>query len=167
MKTRPHLAAALALALVLSLITALSHAAPKIHEFAPGSLQRVIDSHKGKPFVLVVWALECAYCPASLRTLSNAMRTRGDLEVVTLATDSLAEDDNDARIVEHLKAVGLTGEAWAFGAAPAQLLRHALDPKWHGETPRSYWFDAKGQRVAMSGAITDAVIAKMLPLSAP
>lgn len=43
-------------------------------------------------------------------------------------------------------------------------MRHALDPRWRGETPRSYWFDRKGIRAAAhSGLITPAVIDKLLP----
>jgi hypothetical protein len=33
--------------------------------------------------------------------------------------------------------------------------------RWRGEKPRSYWYDAQGQRIAYSGVITPAVIAKM------
>jgi hypothetical protein len=159
--TARRLFAAIALALAVS--TPLAQTAPGVNEFGVGSLQQIIDNHRGRPFVLVVWSLECTFCDASMRNLSATMRTRRDLDVVTLATVSLDDDDTRARIAAHLSAFGMTGEAWAFGAAPAPQLRHAIDPAWHGETPRSYWYDASGARVAYSGTITDEVIAKLRP----
>jgi hypothetical protein len=45
---------------------------------------------------------------------------------------------------------------------PPERLRYAIDRSWHGEKPRSYWFNARGERVAYSGVITAAVIDKYL-----
>ena len=64
---------------------------------------------------------------------------------------------------EKLQSLGMTANAWAFGASPSEQLRYAIDAKWHGEMPRSYWFNAKGESVAYSGLITPAMIAKLMP----
>lgn len=37
-----------------------------------------------------------------------------------------------------------TADALAFGSTPPEQLRYAIDADWHGEMPRSYWFNAAG-----------------------
>lgn len=136
-------------------------AAVTLEAFQPDSLERIVANQNGKPFVLIVWSLDCQYCQASMKTLAQEKRKRKDLNVVTLSTDSLADPQAVVLIRKKLLSVGMTNNAWAFGDAPAEQLRHAVDAKWHGELPRSYWFNARGERVAYSGVITGATIEKM------
>ena len=140
---------------------AVSPAAPVLQAFEPGSLERIVAQHKGKPFVLVLWSLDCEYCIASLKTLGEEQRKRKQLRVVTLSTDAASDPQLAPLMRQRLAAFGLRGPAWAYGDAPAEQLRYMIDPKWHGEKPRSYWFNARGERVAHSGVITAATIDKL------
>jgi thiol-disulfide isomerase/thioredoxin len=147
---------------LLALATALlSNAALAIDQFETDSLSDVIASQKGKPFVLIVWSLDCEYCQASLKTLREEKRKRKDFRIVTLATDSLDDPQAAALVQQRLAALGMNANAWAFGGAPAEQLRYAIDPKWHGEMPRSYWFNARGDKVAHSGVVTPELIARL------
>lgn len=146
---------------LLLLVLRAADAATPIQAFEPDSLARIVASQKGKPFVLVVWSLECEYCQASLNTLAQEKRMRKDLRVVTVSTDALEDEQAAALMRQRLASLDMTGRAWAFGSAPPEQLRYAIDPKWHGEMPRSYWFDAKGEKIAHSGVITPALIARM------
>jgi len=137
------------------------HAGTPIQPFNADGMTRIVASQKDKPFVLVVWSLECEYCQASLSALAREKRKRKELNVVTLATDDAGDPQAVALMKKKLAASGMTGNAWAFGDAPPEQLRYAIDPKWHGEMPRSYWFNARGERTAYSGTITPAVIARM------
>lgn len=153
-------------ALLFALCAALSvaaHADAAFQPFEPGSLDRIVEKQNGKPFILLVWSLECEYCQASLKTLSQEKRKRKDLHVITLSTDSLDDPQTVALMQQKLAAHGMTRNAWAFGPAPAEQLRYALDPKWRGELPRSYWFNARGERTAYSGALTPAIIDRLWP----
>ena len=47
-----------------------------------------------------------------------------------------------------------SAETWNFGDAGVDRLRHAIDPRWYGEMPRSYLYDASGRRIGISGALT-------------
>jgi thiol-disulfide isomerase/thioredoxin len=137
-------------------------AAQNIRAFEPSSLVRIKAERKGKPFVVMVWSLDCDYCEASFDSLARAKRKNG-LDVVTIATDR-AEDAQAASLVrKKLKASGLDSDTWAFGSAPAEQLRYAIDPKWRGEMPRSYWFNAHGEASAFSGMITADTVARFLP----
>lgn len=135
-----------------------SHAASALQSFEPDSLQRIVAQHKGKPFVLIVWSLDCEYCQASLKTL--AQKTDKKITIVTLATDSVSDPATAALVRKRLDKLEIKGQAWAFGDAPAEQLRYALDPGWHGEIPRSYWFRADGDRFAYSGILTSILIDK-------
>lgn len=129
--------------------------------FEPASLKTIAEQHKGKPFVLFVWSLDCDYCHASLDRLTQARRTGSTLAIVTLATDPLHDPHARAAMEKRLTELQLTRNAWAFGSASPEKLKYALDPKWYGEKPRSYWFNARGERIAYSGMLTPAVIEKL------
>jgi hypothetical protein len=109
----------------------------------------------------VVWSLDCEYCQASFKTLAQEKRKHTDLTVITLATDAAADAQTAGLITKKLAASGLAANAWAFGAAPSEQLRFAIDAGWHGEMPRSYWFNARGEKVAYSGVITPATVEKL------
>lgn len=49
-------------------------------------------------------------------------------------------------------------QTWAFGSAAPERLRHAIDHKWRGEMPRTYWFDRQGKMAAYSGMVTPEVV---------
>ncbi len=160
MKPKLKLMAAGAL---LTLFASLACAAQGMREFTTGSLQRIVSEQKGNPFVLVVWSLDCAFCQTSLDNLVAEQRRRKDLRIVTVSTDSFGDSQAMAASVKRLKALGLTNNAWAFGDESPEHLRFALDPRWYGEKPRSYWFNPKGEKTAYSGVITPALIDKFMP----
>ena len=121
-------------------------------------LEKHVASQKGKPFVLIVWSLDCEYCQISMKNMAEEKRKRKNFNIVTLSTDSAEDAEAVALMKKKLASVGMSRNAWAFGAAPPEELRYAIDPKWHGEKPRSYWFTANGESVAYSGMITAATI---------
>lgn len=159
----PH-SAARSLAAVLGLmLTVLQPAFAReeagIRRFTPESLREIEQAHRGEPFVMVLWSLDCVYCKASVRYLAG-QENRGKLKIVTVATDSIDDALSRAAIRGRLVQAKLRGEAWAYGDAPAEQIRYAIDPAWYGELPRSYWYDARGNRTAYSGVIDAAVLAR-------
>lgn len=139
----------------------MARADEQIRSFAPDSFQKIVTAHAGKPFVVLVWALDCEYCLPSFKALAEAQRQH-KLRVVTIATDR-ADDRQVTGLIRHkLATAGLDSEMWAFGLASSERLRYAIDPKWRGEMPRSYWFDARGHATAYSGIVTAKTVATML-----
>jgi hypothetical protein len=136
------------------------HAAGPVRPLEAGSFRQIVAAHEGKPFVVVVWALDCDYCGPSFQALAQAQRRR-KLPVVAIATDSAGDAEAVRYIDKKLATAGLDAERWAFGSAPAEQLRYAIDPKWRGEMPRSYWFDGRGGVKAHSGVITQQLIKEM------
>jgi thiol-disulfide isomerase/thioredoxin len=148
--------------LAAAAISGAALAAGPVQPFEPDSMQRIVAAEQGKPFVVVMWSLDCEFCRASLKTLSRARHQRKDLNIVTISTDQVDDPELAPMMRERLAKLGLDHDAWAFSDVPPERLRYAIDRTWHGEKPRSYWFNAKGERVAYSGVITPAVIDKFL-----
>jgi thiol-disulfide isomerase/thioredoxin len=135
-------------------------AAEPVHSFEPESFEQIVKANKGKPFVILVWSLDCNYCLPSFQALAKAKQKHG-LKVVTIATDR-ADDAEAAHLIrKKLEAGKLAEDSWAFGSAPPEQLRYTIDPKWRGELPRSYWFDARGNVIAHSGLIKPETVAKL------
>jgi hypothetical protein len=133
-------------------------ASPTIASFNSDGMTRVLASEAGHPFVLLVWSLDCTFCHTSMTNLAAA-KNRGDFDVVAVAIESADEPGNTAAITTTTSKLGERTAIWAFGDQPPERLRFQIDPKWHGELPRSYWYDAKGQRIAAhSGLITPSLI---------
>lgn len=139
-------------------VACMAAAAEPIKSFEPDSMQRILQAHEGKPFVLVIWSLDCEFCRASLDTLARAKQQRPDLDVVTVSTDSVDDPELGPMMRDRLVKAGMEQDAWAYGALPPERLRYAIDRKWHGEKPRSYWFNARGEKIAYSGVITQTII---------
>lgn len=163
-----NLCSARALCVVLCWIAAFSVSAktydaqtvPKA--FEPTSLKNIINAQQGQPFVLVLWSLDCEYCQTSLRNLADKKRRTKKLKIVTISTDMFADEQSLSLMQDRLKQLNLTENAWAFGSAPPEQLRYSIDPLWHGEMPRSYWFDAKGKARAVSGVLLPKQIDQLL-----
>ncbi|WP_354684714.1 hypothetical protein [Cupriavidus necator] len=129
-------------------------AAPdRVAVFESASAAQLAASQKGKPFVLLVWSLDCVYCKRNFDAIGKLRARHPELRFVTLATDS---PDALPQVQQRLRRASLTRNAWVFGHEPQERLRYAVDPDWMGEMPRTYFYRADGQRQAVSGVISDA-----------
>jgi hypothetical protein len=133
--------------------------------FVSGSYQSILTARKGHPFLLILWSLECPSCLSELGTLAAARKRHPGLDLVIVSTDP----ETDAAKVEHcLSEAGLTDvEYWIFADAAAERLRFEIDPRWYGELPRAYFFDAAHRRHGVSGSISAAQLDVFATASAP
>jgi hypothetical protein len=148
MNLKRSIAAALSMLLLTGAVLAQS-----ARPFEPDSLEQIVARHQGKPFLLLVWSMDCEFCQASLDTLAKARAANPSLDIVTVSTDPASDRVLSAQIHARLSSLALADERWSFGSASSERLRFAIDPRWHGEKPRSYWYDANGLRKAYSGLI--------------
>lgn len=139
------------------IVTLLPHAAQAraqpLRPFEPASLEQIVASHKGKPFLLLVWSMDCGFCQVSLDVIARARVADPRLQVVTVSTDPVADTVLNEQIRTRLGAIGMLDNAWSYGPQSPERLRFVLDPQWRGEKPRSYWYDASGKRSAYSGTV--------------
>jgi len=127
-------------------------AAESVRPFTLGSLERVLGAREGKPFILVLWSLECQYCPTELKMLSELKRSYPKLDVVLIATDPVSDAP---QLISRTKSYGMDRvEQWAFAEDMPERLRFEIDRRWYGEVPRTYFYDQKHQREAKTGLIS-------------
>lgn len=140
--------------IVLLLLASVAVAENPVRPFVAGSLAHIEKEQAGKPFVLVLWSLTCAYCPKELKMLADLQKTNPALRVVLVATDTPAES---AQIAKKLDDYGLSAAPrWVFADDMPERLRFEIDRRWYGEVPRTYFYDATHQREARAGLVSRA-----------
>jgi thiol-disulfide isomerase/thioredoxin len=128
-----------------------ANAAESVRPFTQGSLARVLEVRQGRPFILMLWSLECQYCPAELKMLSELKRDNPRLDVVLIATDTVS-DMPQLKARAQSYGVGEI-EQWVFAEDMPERLRMEIDGRWYGEVPRTYFYDRKHQREVKTGLV--------------
>jgi len=125
--------------------------------FYHNSLKKIESSYLGQAFLLSVWSQECAPCIKELTILAELKAEYPDLNLVLISTDSI---DNASINDSLLAKLGHsdTVNSWAYASEQAEKLRYSIDSNWYGEMPRSYFYDAKGERLATSGLLSEALL---------
>jgi thiol-disulfide isomerase/thioredoxin len=140
------------------LLLSLPAIAGDLRPFDRGSRAAIEQAHAGKPFVLAFWSVDCAYCPEEMRHLGALVRQRPDIKLVLVSTDGTEMNPAAAaKLAEYLPDG--QGERWIFAGDDPDRLYFAIDRKWHGELPRTYFYDGAGGVRAMSGQVDAAWLA--------
>ena len=96
--------------------------------------------------------------------LSKIHKDNPELKIIMLATDDESATDQIEQILKKNSVWDL--ENWIFAGDNIQKLRFQIDPKWYGEIPRTYFFNAEHEREGVSGVLTqkdyDALIQRMM-----
>lgn len=141
----------LCLALFLMSVLIFPAAAHEPKPFVVGSIKEITAARQGKPFILGMWSLTCTHCRGELALLSGLLEKHPDLDLVLVSTDTPEEGD---AISTTLGQYGLGGaQAWVFADPFVERLRFEIDPKWYGELPRTYFYDAAGIARGVSGVL--------------
>lgn len=144
----------LLLAMLAALVLAAPAGAGEPAAFTTDSLAKIKAKYAGRPFILNLWSVnECSYCIAELTLLGKLAKTQKRLPLVLVATDT---PDYAAAMQKTLGPLGLGGvDSWVFDDPIPERLRHAIDPSWYGELPRTYLYDAQHQRETVVGVLSE------------
>ena len=127
-----------------------TYAAQQPSNFKIGSYQEILQQNKQRPFLMVLWSLDCMPCMKELKMLGEFHQKYSQHKLVLISTDSNSQSDE---IVQLMTQYGLlTVDQWVFDGS-FQYLRHSIDPAWYGELPRGYFFKRDQSRVASSGLL--------------
>lgn len=151
-----HITQSLFLCFALLLALPAGSAPTSIKPFSADSMQDILASRQGKPFILGLWSLSCTHCRDDLALLSKLSQQHAGLELVLIATDSL-EQSRDAEQALARYSFGKT-EQWIFADAFIEPLRYSIDRRWRGELPRTYFYDAQHNVQAISGKLDAAMV---------
>ncbi len=148
--------------LLLALLNAPVQAEPSA--FTSGSYQQILASNANQPFMLIIWSVNCSSCLKDMALLSSIHKSRPELKMVMLAADELSAAEQIQQILEKNQLSDI--ENWVYAEENTQKLQFAIDPKWYGELPRTYFFDKAHQRTGVSGVLSkedyDEMFAKIL-----
>jgi len=136
--------------ILASVATATVHAL-EIKPFARGSYQQIVSSRYGKPFVVSFWSLSCSYCIEEMAMLKKLARKHSHLDLVLISTDSPSEKPLVSATLEKFSP--RKAEAWLFADSYTDPLYFEVDKQWHGELPRTYFFNAHNEVTAFSGKL--------------
>jgi len=124
-----------------------------LQPFIDGSYQQILATHEGRPMVFVIWSLTCSSCLKEMSSLNEWRKKTPTVEMILLSTDDISEQ---TEVQQVLQKHGLDGlENWIFADENAQKLRFQIDPRWYGEMPRMYFFNAKHERTGVSGVLSE------------
>lgn len=138
--------------------------AAELRPFTADSLAAIKAQYAGRPFILSLWSVNwCGHCIAELTMLGKItaeLSARGTLAkaqkklpLVLVSTDT---PESAPALQNTLKRLGLARmDSWVFDDDIPERARHAIDPGWHGELPRTYLYDAQHQREAVVGVLSE------------
>lgn len=139
-------------------------AAEAVRSFTSGSLEQILASREGRPFMLALWSLDCQYCPTELKMFGELKRIHPELDVVLIATDTITDIP---QLVARAEGYGLGKmEQWVFAEDMPERLRLEIDPRWYGEVPRTYFYDEKHQRQVRTGIVSSQFVEEWLARNA-
>ena len=125
-----------------------------VRPFVAGSLSRIVAERQGQPFVLAFWSASCTYCPEELKTLGEIRKANPKLDVVLVAADTPEESP---QVAELASKYGLGKvEQWVFAGDMEERLRFDIDQRWHGELPRTHFYDREHRVQVVSGSVPKA-----------
>ena len=151
--------------IVLSLLVwTLPVGAAELRPFTADSLSVIKAQYAGRPFILSLWSVNwCGHCITELTMLGKVAaeldargtqaKTQQKLPLVLVSTDT---PESTPALQSTLKRLGLERvDSWVFDDAIPERVRHAVDPGWYGELPRTYLYNARHQRETVVGVLSE------------
>lgn len=134
-----------------------AHAAGALRPFDAASLSALRKTHAGRPFVLAFWSIYCEPCRDEMAEWNAIKRLYPSLPIELVSTDAPSE----RALIDAFFAKYPPGavQKWVFSDAFSERVRYAVDKRWRGELPRSYFYDAAHNPQVRSGKVGRAWIA--------
>lgn len=123
--------------------------AGELRPFDAKSLAAIRQAQAGRSFVLAFWSISCAPCKEELPALAALQRKYPGVPIILVAADPPSVKPAVIRYLADQQLGKM--ETWIFADEFAERVRFAVDRKWQGELPRTYFFDAEHQSTAHSG----------------
>ena len=140
--------------------TGVGLAATDVFPLRADQVPAILGAYSGKPLVVEIWSLDCSYCRENLGRIAQWRKDYPDLEVIMVCIDAIADADQLSAVLARMNAEGIP--QYVNAEPIPEKLQAALDPDWHGETPRTLFINGKGKRSAISGLLHEDSFARML-----
>ena len=141
------------------LAMSLTVSAQEVTPFVKGSFSAIQQQYEGKPFLILFWGQDCAYCMRELAVLSPILKANPNITLVTVATDPFLEEKFIRTTMGEFDLI--ESDHWVFADDYPERLYFDVEKRWRGELPLTFLSD--GQRlVRKSGLSKEADIAAWL-----
>jgi thiol-disulfide isomerase/thioredoxin len=139
------------LVLLIALVLLGCEQEQKINAFVKGSFAEIQQQHHGKPYLIMFWSEDCAYCMKELELFGDLLKTQTKFNLITVSTDSFLSED---QIRQKLSSFNLQqAEAWVFAEPIVETLYFDVDKRWHGSLPLTFMFDAQNNKTKKIGIV--------------
>ena len=136
------------------LITASAYAEEvEIKVFQKDSYQQILNHYKDQPLVLIIWSVTCSACLTEMGLIHKIHQQKPGLNIIMLSVDGPEFFQEMEQIIKQKKLAGL--EQWGFAEDNSPALRYAIDSRWYGELPRTYFFDRLHKKTGISGVLSE------------
>jgi hypothetical protein len=138
-------------------MTVSAHAAD-LKSLRASDVDALFAASQGTAQIVEIWSLDCSYCRENTARIGEWQKKHPDVRLTMIAMDPI--DDNAAALSQVLASLPLPPQTALYANAEAipEKLRHALDPNWRGEMPRTLLIDARGARQTSSGLLQPAAL---------
>lgn len=128
--------------------------AAELRPFDAKSMDVIRQAQAGKPFVLAFWSVTCEPCRDEMGQWGALQRKYPKVPIVLVATDPPGDR---AAAKEFLARYDLGKvQTWMFNDEFDERVRFAVDRRWRGELPRTYFYDAAHHAEGRSGRVDHA-----------
>lgn len=103
----------------------------------------------GRPFVLALWSAHCEPCRGEMPLWREMRAKHPAVDIVLVSTDPPHERELLTRFLERYPPGPV--ERWSYADEFEERTRYAIDPRWRGELPRTYYFDADHRMEVITG----------------
>ena len=132
----------------------------QVNDFIKGSFAEIQQQHQGKPYLVVFWSEDCAFCMKELEHLGQILKQHPEMKLISVATDPFLDKD---KVREKLASFELQNtEAWVFAEAYPETLYFDVDKRWRGELPLTFLFDSQNQKTKKIGLLAESVLTAWL-----
>ena len=126
-----------------------------VKPFVKGSFLEIQQEYFYKPYLLLFWGIDCAYCMKELAMLGKLLEAYPDVKVVTVATDPFLES---SIVLNKISGFGLIqAQNWVFANDHPEILYFDVEKRWRGELPLTYLYDGE-QLISHSGMLKKAEV---------
>ncbi len=123
-----------------------------IKVFNHDSYQQILKEYNAQPLILVLWSVTCSACLEEMPLIQKIHQQYPKLNIIMLSVDGPEFYQEMQQIIKHEKLK--TIEQWGFAEDNSPALRYAIDSRWYGELPRTYFFDRGHHKTGISGVLS-------------
>lgn len=122
-----------------------------LRAFDVDSPDAIRKAQAGRPFVLALWSIHCEPCVREMPVWRDMAARHPGVTVVLVSTDAPAERERvNAFLKRHDPG---SVQRWQYADEFEERIRYAIDPKWRGELPRTYFFDRAHRPEVRTGLV--------------